>query len=494
MERKAITTGVEIGIDHATPYRVPPIAIEWILAGIVFLCGVGMSGDTFLNHRLVWRYEFLFMAVYLAALDPDGSATRWVRHHKTITFLALVALVATALFRLYLHPETVALLLAAGYLVLFLRQHFLPALHHHRTGILLLLAWAVSVTLSYLVAQERFSGSFLAQERYLQTLTHAFVFILAWHFFGHRPPAVKTSFMALALSVFAEGAGFLYVYLSERPDNVANWLMHPPFHAHMRHVGYQLTAALAALLPLAMPANGNRVRVITALMTALWTFLFWSGGRAPVGAVTLTAIVVASLYAWFGMRVRRYLLLLFVTALAGAVAAQMLHVSHWSGVLSSLARSVEAKNLDQFTSGRLEIWAHSLRTIGEHWLLGYGPHGFFLTKLPRMPVDQPHNLLLQFLLEWGASGTLLFLAATLTALWAGWNPGSWSRRDLPATLVPFSVIVALTLHGGLDGTYFHPQPSFYLALAFAAWSSGKSSAEPSSLAARGKGSGNLPLQ
>ena len=43
-------------------------------------------------------------------------------------------------------------------------------------------------------------------------------------------------------------------------------------------------------------------------------------------------------------------------------------------------------------------------------------------------------------------------------------------RDLDiAALSAGTMIVALTIHGLVDGTYYHPQPSFYLALGFAIW-------------------------
>ena len=34
-----------------------------------------------------------------------------------------------------------------------------------------------------------------------------------------------------------------------------------------------------------------------------------------------------------------------------------------------------------------------------------------------------------------------------------------------------AVIISLTALGMVDGTYYHPQSTFYLAIAFAAWSS-----------------------
>ena len=85
--------------------------------------------------------------------------------------------------------------------------------------------------------------------------------------------------------------------------------------------------------------------------------------------------------------------------------------------------------------------------------------------------DQPHNLVLQFVLEWGVVGSAIFLALLAYAFFRGLAAHivrAGREVDL-AALSAGSVIVALTVHALVDGTYFHPQPSFYLALAFAVW-------------------------
>ncbi len=84
---------------------------------------------------------------------------------------------------------------------------------------------------------------------------------------------------------------------------------------------------------------------------------------------------------------------------------------------------------------------------------------------------QPHSLLVQFLVEWGLAGSLTFLELLLYGFWRGFLKHVVRARgglDI-ASLCTGSMIVILNLHGLVDGTNNHPQPSLYLALAFAIW-------------------------
>ncbi len=78
---------------------------------------------------------------------------------------------------------------------------------------------------------------------------------------------------------------------------------------------------------------------------------------------------------------------------------------------------------------------------------------------------------MQFLVEWGAIGALLFLGLLLYGFYAGFLEHVVRARGAldVAALSAGTIIVVLTVHGLVDGTYYHPQPSLYLALGFAIW-------------------------
>jgi O-antigen ligase len=84
---------------------------------------------------------------------------------------------------------------------------------------------------------------------------------------------------------------------------------------------------------------------------------------------------------------------------------------------------------------------------------------------------QPHSALLQFLLEWGIVGTLLFSFVLLKGFIYGLRLHIMNKSlsATPYSIGAGSVIIALSIHGLFDGTYYHPQPSIFLAIAFAIW-------------------------
>lgn len=71
----------------------------------------------------------------------------------------------------------------------------------------------------------------------------------------------------------------------------------------------------------------------------------------------------------------------------------------------------------------------------------------------------------------GVVGTGLFLYLLARAFIKGFKLHFFSNLDTYNifALSAGAVILSLSAHSLIDGTYFHPQPSVYLAIAFAIW-------------------------
>ena len=157
----------------------------------------------------------------------------------------------------------------------------------------------------------------------------------------------------------------------------------------------------------------------------------------------------------------------------GLVLSEWLAVFDWNGVVDVAARTAEAvaaEDLNQLATGRITMWRSSWESVREHLIFGLGPNGYILMP-NRVFGVQPHSFLVQFLVEWGLAGSLLFVGLLLYGFWRGFLEHVVRARGAfdVASLSAGTVIVVLTLHGLVDGTYYHPQPSLYLALAFAIW-------------------------
>ena len=83
---------------------------------------------------------------------------------------------------------------------------------------------------------------------------------------------------------------------------------------------------------------------------------------------------------------------------------------------------------------------------------------------------QPYNILLEFLIEWGTIGAG-FLYLLIRAFIKGLKLHVLNNLDNSNTLAlsAGAAIISFSLHSLVDGSYYHPQPSFYLAIAFTIW-------------------------
>ena len=336
-------------------------------------------------------------------------------------------------------------------------------------------AWFVSITISLFASPLGVAEKLPGLLRYAQTVFSVVFFIAVWDFLSRYRMPVHWVLLAIPASCFAValGVGYLSLNLDHYDAATADlWFSNPPFNTHIRHAGYQVAAGVSTLLIFFV--SGNRVPLsrlaLLPVLAVLFAFLFWMGGRGSVFSVFAAFVLLAFTLRLKGMRSRDLWLAFSLSIAVGLLLSEWLAVFHWNGVIDLAARTVEAKDLNQLGTGRLDMWLTSWDSVKEHLFFGLGPQGYWFMP-NRVFGIQPHSFLVQFLVEWGLVGGLLFSALLLYAFCRGFltnivqtmgdiDVASWSAGTM---------IVALTIHGLVDGTYFHPQPSFYLAIGFAVW-------------------------
>jgi O-antigen ligase len=244
-------------------------------------------------------------------------------------------------------------------------------------------------------------------------------------------------------------------------------------NGHIRHTGYHITAGLAVLLPMVTFFHPDRTKLSTLLiliisLTSHWAFLFWTGGRGAIISVFAASLFVAAIAYRDNTNFRFYILIALSTAIVGFVIAELYSVFFWNGVLSSLDRMNISSGINKLSTGRMEFWKTSLHSLKQSPFFGLGPQGYYYMP-NRVFGLHPHNFIIQFLVEWGLIGTLLILAVLFRVLKKGFKNlilGSKSKNN-QTRLIGASIVVALTIHALTDGTYYHGQPSFYLAIGYA---------------------------
>lgn len=338
-------------------------------------------------------------------------------------------------------------------------------------------AWFGSISISLFLSPYDMVRAWPGLLRYEQTISHVVFFIAVRDFLGRYRVPVQWVLLAIPASslVVVLIAAYLVLDLDQIDAQTVDWFNNPPFNTHIRHSGYQAAAGVAVLL--AFFAGESRAPLgratLPLALAALCTFLFWMGGRGSI-----LSVIGGALLLFVALRLKgvsgKYLLIFLPLSIAVALPlSEWLAVFHWNGVFDLVSRTTEAiaaQDLNQVGSGRVNVWLSAWESAQTHLLFGLGPNGYWFMP-NRIYGVQPHSVILQFMVEWGLVGGLLFLALLSYAFYRGVLAHivqAGKRMDI-AALSAGTMITVLTLHGLVDGTYYHPQPSFYLALGFAIW-------------------------
>lgn len=230
-----------------------------------------------------------------------------------------------------------------------------------------------------------------------------------------------------------------------------DWTYGLPAARHVRHLGYY-AAAMAGLSAGLMAIGRDRRAWALGFvgMSLAFGIGLWTGSRgmalASIAAILVAMLLIPSMRrakAWGGSA---------SAAALGAAAVALLPVPP-SGLMG-VVRTVTATTQHEVTTGRVLMWRGALGAIWQHPLFGYG-EGQMHQVAPFYDMIQPHNILLQVLLAWGAAGLLCMLVLGY----------SFAVRAVPAvkgqeqsSTPPFVAMLALLALSLVDGPFFYVLP------------------------------------
>ena len=281
---------------------------------------------------------------------------------------------------------------------------------------------------------------------------------------NQRRPLLFAMTAAAASQILAT---FVVIYLGSS-DPFFDWKV---FHAgagNVRQLGFVAITLCALSAALAFSSAGKVRWICLAGFLLSLVFTNMIGGRAAFVAniVTLAAVVyLADPAKWARNAIMVSLVFTAAIPLSLIYSAPDPNWGFWR-IIGRMNDSPEATD---FSSGRFAIWKEAIELILQRPLLGHGEAQYkFYAQDGLGPFNHPHNLLLQFLFQWGLIGTA---AALLIALGV-------ARRALPKIATQRSIIVsagavvlAMVVMGSLDGNFFYPQPMMIVALSLAVMAS-----------------------
>jgi O-antigen ligase len=222
-------------------------------------------------------------------------------------------------------------------------------------------------------------------------------------------------------------------------------------YPHHRLIGYTtVVGVIAALHLLATTSSLKKTRGVSlfAAASAIWAAGLWSGSRTPLAA--LAGAIVFWLVRSPQQARRRLAALTTATfgvgfLLAQAVPAETAHLGFWN----ALKRTASAgSSISRITSTRSDFWQESLHHYSYSPFTGLGPDAYrYLT--PSMDGLQPHNFVIQWLLDFGLLGAVPLLIVAIVALRRGWSGRSEQVH-------PWAALFTVSLLSGLlDGNLYH---------------------------------------
>ena len=346
-------------------------------------------------------------------------------------------------------------------------------LKRHQLVSIVLAAWTICIVFSLLSSPADLLAQMLAWSRLLQTFSHLLFFIFVWDFFNRYQPDLKLFIYTLAFGSLVIMASFIIeLSLSDLVEIETFFFQNPPFNSHMRHTGYQVTGVICFFLIFITQKTSPGVSLLNSLVLLfLFSFLFWLGGRGAMLSVFITTFLMIGLLQVKVIEghspfVFKLLLVMFFAFLL----SELLTVYSWNGLINTYARSAVSDSINQLSTGRIEIWKSTVESLNGNWLFGLGPQGYYFMP-NRLFGVQPHNVILQFLIEWGLIGTVLFSFLLIRGFLFGIRLQLWIPQQKISiySLAAGMVIIGLSFHALFDGTYYHPQPTAFLAIAFAIW-------------------------
>lgn len=235
---------------------------------------------------------------------------------------------------------------------------------------------------------------------------------------------------------------------------------------NIRQIGYVvMLGCLFCIINLTLAGKNHKVIIFYSILFLInCSFLFWLGGRGAILALISSIILsVLVIHKDYMLKIKSLLSTLILMIISYLISIPF-SVFTWNG---SNRFFVLSQNLDapliNVSIGRFMLWQESLSLIAKKPFFGYGPEAHaFETKIGYL---QPHNALLQSLLEFGIVGTIPFLImiiyivknATVNAI----------AEPTVNNLFCFGLISAILIHSLYSGPLYHATSMILVCIASA---------------------------
>ncbi len=246
-----------------------------------------------------------------------------------------------------------------------------------------------------------------------------------------------------------------YINHSNQDPNTKFELM---ISSNIRYIGYIIIFSCAYTTIKILSNKKIKPSIIYHIFSI--SFLVWLGGRGSILSLAIVSIIIATyLILKNKTSIKNILTLVFIN-ISSIVISSPLNVFSWNGsnrfleLFGFITEDMNIDSINSLSSNRIKIWEETIHFIYQKPILGHGPEAhFFMTTIFGA---QPHNFILQFLLEFGMLGASIFIIMLFFVLYHGYVLLKHSYDFL--TLFTYSSILLVCIHGLVDGTLYHSPP------------------------------------
>ena len=295
-------------------------------------------------------------------------------------------------------------------------------------------------------------------------------------------------------------------------NQVSFWSWTPLMAPNIRDTGTQAAAitTICFCLTLFSPciikptSTAHKKSRLTGLLfltitTLSWTYLMWTGGRTGNAIILLTLPLISGFSLLLSKDKGKGFLLTFITGFLAFQLCTQLTVYEWNGIHriknqfagnifnltenkhnnkgSSELQTSAKETKEEKLGHRSMMWAGAWQAFKRSPIIGLGPNGWFFSpekEASGAVQDQPHNLILQALVEWGAIGAGLFfiMLASLILPKLKQLPlalTTYPQETSQVIIISVSTIFVLSLHSLTSGTYWNFQSVSLVVLIYSLW-------------------------
>ncbi|MGP8307456.1 O-antigen ligase family protein [Vibrio sp. YIC-376] len=201
----------------------------------------------------------------------------------------------------------------------------------------------------------------------------------------------------------------------------------------------------------------NNILFLVCTITSI-SLLIWLGGRGAILSYLIGLIVsLAIMYKHHQLKIKRLLRLVFLI-IVSVIVSTPLNIYSWNGLNRLLeTRKYYSQDINAISTNRIELWRLSWEFIKEKPFFGYGAESFLLNS--ETIFRHPHNFIVQWLFDFGAIGTLLFLSFIIFTIITGYSNVKSKLRI--KNLISIVIFVGILSNGLISGTLYY-SPSFFI--------------------------------